>query len=1506
MTSGTPMHPPLPPAPRSALRRGSTPRSTVAAAAAAEVVGAATSRAERRGSSRSGSVGRGDPLKISSGSGRPRGSSVVKSAGASAPAVSTVAKGSGGAEGHWPHESSANSCRGEAKEDVLHGGDDDGSLMCALIVRVLGLTAKLTAHLEPSGAATSGRVATTAAEKLRSGGLKVIAENRSRRLRDFLVDFILTWARKSDASDAKLTSCRGGSSLRTRCSFWASYKLDRENSKERPQAAPNSRAQLLGGAPQKQSDRHSYRRHTGSSPARPRIPSAGRRNRSGSPVSSAKLPAERVSRQSQPAASGVQAGGAEASPAQRSESLPALRRPREEEGAALPARGVGGVRGSLRSQLREASANSSHPTLREFSSSRPGSAASSRTPIKATGGGSGFSPFVHGSTQDDRKHVGHSFRPESGTRSRQNGKRQDAADGLGGRPSTTLLGRIGSLTRSPDPPPKVDAMRRAIASRPTSVEDLEVHPRPPPSDATTLGAGAGAGSAASASQQGSVAASALPARAPPLAGSVKNRALMRRSHDTMARADSGRVGQVSATSIWQPREGSDSVRTSLFSQSSSAGAGDAKLIEAARSIYFAECERLQIMPHVPRFLTDAAAADSLGLPPTASSGKGKGKQQRRPPLSLDLSAAHMRDRDLEALIEPLNMLNPATMDVDMSQNDLTDLRVARFIKDVRCRDIRRIDLSISGASACAMSELSFRMQQDWTRLRELRIRGCTLADGAWEAFGTALVERVDGSQLVELDVAETGLGRSSQRSVQYIARLLAESRFLERVSLAGNFIFLEGFAALADAVRETTTLRKLDVSHNSLTHMAVQKKQALAVPGLDPELCFNPVALLCEALHDNVSLRELCLVASSLDYTADWSLLVGLAGNSTLEVLDLRQNPHGEEGLRTILRFVMDPRRRMCFCDIADFRECGPWVGTVPVSFLAPTGRYELNLGHPQHRAVARWLLDTAGGLGGDGAVPRAFSNVIWTPSPCPAGELTQAAWCWRLGVGEHGLGVATSGKLVFDVKFDTDISDEPSAGAAVQRWMSRRRFPLTLGRFVTLLAMFDSLPTALQKEQLLRVVADTLLLKWNHLVRLLQSCHEVRDEALRTLYGCLTDHSPLLIFDLQEKGRKVSSGRLRYETAARVFFSANLPTNRYNLDLRRPSARRVAELLQVVNQYESETARRRGDIDVSQHGNYEGARNFTWGSQPHESLTLFTVASHGIVHLDYASPPHCSPGRAAPPTADAALGALLATLADSPCCSEDRVVVLRTVAHHLALSTAQLRQVCEAFPAAAPAAPEGQGSRSAFQFTFDNLRVEAFVALFGRCLDPPAACTVSCLYDPQFLSAAGTADVRARLGYCRTFDALHCCEEHPILAVPQAKLRGMGRCSSRGSARSTAASVATPDSGCRYSLRLYVHDECQVARFLVTLAEKERGVNIINCQWSERDAFVDRGYTWCVPSEWLEEMPRVGVFECTYYIEKAPWINQDSRRSLAERFCGWEPVGQPLGAECIDTPRDG
>jgi len=96
---------------------------------------------------------------------------------------------------------------------------------------------------------------------------------------------------------------------------------------------------------------------------------------------------------------------------------------------------------------------------------------------------------------------------------------------------------------------------------------------------------------------------------------------------------------------------------------------------------------------------------------------------------------------------------------------------------------------------------------------------------------------------------------------------------------------------------------------------------------------------------------------------------------------------------------------------------------------------------------------------------------------------------------------------------------------------------------------------------------------------------------------------------------------------------------------------------------------------------------------------------------------------------------------------------------------------------------------------------------------------------------------------------------------------------------------------GERFELRLSIHEEWLVAQFLIQLSDKEPGMNVVHCSWTERANLIEQGLEFLVPNSWKEQQPpKAGTFCLTYFTESVNCIRVADRRALAEKYCGWLP----------------
>jgi len=669
---------------------------------------------------------------------------------------------------------------------------------------------------------------------------------------------------------------------------------------------------------------------------------------------------------------------------------------------------------------------------------------------------------------------------------------------------------------------------------------------------------------------------------------------------------------------------------------------------------------------------------------------------------------------------------------------------------------------------------------------------------------------------------------------------------------------------------------------------------------------YNPVALLCEALGENASLQEVRLACSCVDYTADCALAHSLTLNKTLVNLDLSGNPHGNDGVRTIIRLIVTPGISVDHCSINEFRDAGRGPGAVRIDLGAPSGEYSLEFRHPQHRAGVRLLLQKAEA---DGVRPpqQAFHKVSFSG---PKG-----AWAWQKP--DKSWDCPRSGRLCFQYLSKTDVDVKLSASAHVHKWLCTRRTPLTLSRFVIILGMLKTLTTREQKIVFVQAIGDCLLLKTCHLKKLLEICPNIALHIMNTLYPHLSDGG-LLALD-QVKLTREDSFAFRHQACDAIFFNLANATNRYSLVLMKPMDRSVAERLQVIDSFEMKVSRWKESVDTSQHGNRDNARNVRCDKRTPKNFIDFPLPEVGHLTLDYVSPMCFCPKRKATPTTEELVAEIADTFYFSKVGPHDKVMALRFISTELVLTKMQIVEILKTFPN--PLAKKCRSMRrnalndsrtlnddeqeqqvvrqSAFGLELPNPRIAAFVLLFNRCCDPPTLCTETCLLDRSLFSVACAKELQDRLGWQRTFDARYC---HTPMRGKSSNIGkvvreiGMASTDSRSlniinAARTTKSGDA--ELGRRYDFNLGIWEQWICARFIVLTAGIEEGIHLVRASWSERSILEAQGYDFLVPSFWHKEhgrdIPRQGTFHCTFMVEREEYVDLKARHSLAEELFGWE-----------------
>lgn len=978
----------------------------------------------------------------------------------------------------------------------------------------------------------------------------------------------------------------------------------------------------------------------------------------------------------------------------------------------------------------------------------------------------------------------------------------------------------------------------------------------------------------------------------------------------------------------------------------------AKTVQHSQWRYFKECERKNMIPRMPTFLMNMPAwRHDGGVPLPAARPMNASSPAPGPPLLVSVARQNMKDPDLETFVLPLKgSVDADNVRVNLSHNMFSDSALAKFVEQFPTKNITALNLIHSGAATKTVDVCANCIADKWACLQVLQLGGHSLADKTWEQLCYACINYAN---ITRLDLVEMSLGRSTQDSVVRVADVVSSAPVIEHLDLSGNFIFYEGFEALAKAIPKTKKLKLLDLSYNAAVQGVKSKRTRPYVEKagetqkdwpptvfrddndqLQEEMpVYHPAAVLAEAMQHNHSIEDLRMAGANIDFTVDCCLLLALSNNTTCKTVDLSDNPHGEDGLRALLRLVVTPGLVLEEVLINDVRPNCLGPGVKQIEFGAPGGKYDLDFQHPQNRAICKWMLRVAEYSAGLKEPAAAFAVKEWTGTHGPTGK--NAQWCWRSNATKQ-MEVQKSGRIQFHLKLDLVDEDLPG-DQALKKYQRIRRVPVTLGRFVPLMNMFDSLKVLGQKESFLKALSETCLVKVCHLMKFAQSAREVADHTVPLLYPHLLDQDILLLFDLQGLHRHLGA-HFRKQARSLFFFNARVPTNSYVLHLVNPMDRAVAEQLFVINYYDKEVSMAKKVVDTSRYGNYEGARNLRFEGKTFKSLFNFHIPTDGALSLDYVSPIHCYPNRkkkGTEVTCDDMYNDLVDALLNSPCSVEDKVSALRLIAHHLTFTPKQVHDLMMMFPSPsakvvgqydpnkAPELPTSPVSAtfpsmpgmqmdgyllSAFQNHVDNGRAEVFILFFTRCVDWGDLCNYQNLWCPEVFSLNNAKKIRERLGFMRTVDIMNLGrpygipEKERILkwemwmvneAVNKARNAEKEGTMKEGVAVEGCKTVIY-EAGRRYILHLPTYEEHCVGKFLMAISDKELKdptfPPTVRCDWTCRSSAMEGDYDFYVPGSWKEEsgLPTKGTFLCTYMNDCEENLRKDKRSELAHKFLGW------------------
>lgn len=298
-------------------------------------------------------------------------------------------------------------------------------------------------------------------------------------------------------------------------------------------------------------------------------------------------------------------------------------------------------------------------------------------------------------------------------------------------------------------------------------------------------------------------------------------------------------------------------------------------------------------------------------------------------------------------------------------------------------------------------------------------------------------------------------------------------------------------------------------------------------------------------------------------------------------------------------------------------------------------------------------------------------------------------------------------------------------------------------------------------------------------------------------------------------------------------------PTGHYELNLELPHCYLLAENLILINRWEADLARERGEPDTSQSGNHQAIRNLELDNVHFGSLDDFYLPGDGFVGSGVLFFDFCSQVRLAKGASflrEATFTAIMTLLSRK---SEEvsevaQAEAMKGMTHRFFVSAVQLRLML-------------------LKFGNENLRLDLYCSLFPRCTQfgaPIVHRQRGVLGDRRIFPSSMMKMLIVRLGLTNTLDVdnLH---EHPWN---------------------------------EFTLDFEVNEHRSVGDYLMVISEEEPGVNIAEPEYSEWKGT----NPFFVPSGWMESLPPFGIFSCRYEAEREEWIYYKFRKEKAVELFGW------------------
>lgn len=703
-------------------------------------------------------------------------------------------------------------------------------------------------------------------------------------------------------------------------------------------------------------------------------------------------------------------------------------------------------------------------------------------------------------------------------------------------------------------------------------------------------------------------------------------------------------------------------------------------------------------------------------------------------------------------------------------------------------------------------------------------------------------------RLRALDLTAIKVGQRSQVS---LCQAIQNHPCLCEVGLADTGICGSLAKACIFELTSSSTINVLDLSWNSFSNevftlLGDRVTQMYSLHSLSIANCSssqkgldNPIAYFLESLARDKSLKYLDISVNQITFRGALVLEDALELNSQLYELNISHNPLGVLGIRSTLRLLSRDTSGLQHFD------CSGCSGGAIVhedalvySAVNPAGRYKLNLKRPYHRALLRMLYKTCDRFG---LKPEeSFFDITSNTKPPYSHPQKESDGIWP---------VSRSGVISFSFTIEravlSSLQGIPDGNFRLflERYFELVRLKPGMKKLIPLMSEWLNIDNC-QSDQvtMLNAINKDFSFTCPQISQFCES-RQIIVDVLWRLMPCISGGIPAWFLASRSALTLGDYNKLNRGIRSWVLFNPDNPTGHYKLELENPADFIVAVKLVLVDRWETETNRKKDRFDTSQRGNRSQIRNEKYQSVPLSlwvnSIVDWNMPEFETLELDYVSGQRVSKDS---PVFDQETftGIMLALqqVDTTQVSSLGQVETLRKISHHFYINALQLRQFLGII---------GDGTA----------RGELFVTFFLRTVDIQNEKVVRVRFeDPRELQK-----LRMRLGHATFFPFIQP-EQNP------------------------------------FEFDFCDHDQRLACNMLLCLASKERPSNIRDATLTLSDGTNDpllQG----VPRSWeyLERIPKSGVFRCTYICAPEDMKIQE-RRKLLENYGFWQ--GPASGTEVM------